>query len=104
MDISNIKNMIKEKFNSNAANGLDINFKFIVDKKDIYTLKIFNNQCDIIKEEQISQPDATFHLSEDTLLNIFNGNLNGMEEFMAGNIKIDGDVMTAMKLNELFAI
>ncbi len=47
--------------------------------------------------------DLTFVVSSEDLLAMFNGELNPVATFMQGRIKVEGDLMQAMRLQALFA-
>ena len=43
-------------------------------------------------------------MDTDTLGEIAEGELNGMQAFMAGRLRTEGDMMLATKLSDLFSI
>ena len=47
--------------------------------------------------------DLTFIVVSEDLLAIFNGELNPVAAFMQGRIKVEGDLMQAMRLQALFS-
>ncbi len=47
--------------------------------------------------------DCTLTLSEDTLEGLVNNTLDSMKAFMAGKLKISGNIMLAQKLKSLFS-
>lgn len=48
-------------------------------------------------------PNVTITVSASDWLDIVNGNLNAQMAFVSGKVKIDGDMMLAMKLQYLIA-
>ena len=49
-------------------------------------------------EGRADKPDLTVQMSDDDLVSLFKGELNGMSAFMAGKVKISGDMMLAQQL------
>lgn len=43
-------------------------------------------------------PDLIITMSDDDVVELFRGNLNGMTAFMTGRVKIEGDMMLAQRL------
>jgi putative sterol carrier protein len=41
-------------------------------------------------------------MDNDTLQGVMNGETDGMQAFMAGKLRAEGDMMLALKLGELF--
>jgi putative sterol carrier protein len=46
--------------------------------------------------------DCTISIDKDDFDNMLAGNLNPMEAFMGGKLKVDGDMGVAMKLTSMF--
>ena len=49
-------------------------------------------------EGRAENPDLTVTMSDDDLVRLFRGQLNGMSAFMSGKIKINGNMMLAQQL------
>lgn len=47
------------------------------------------------------EPDVTLSMSDHDLLAMFQGNLRPFSAYTSGRLKIQGDIKTAMKLEEL---
>jgi putative sterol carrier protein len=94
---------MKAKFNPSAAAGLDLVFGFRIDEETNYALIVKNGTCDV--QEGVN-PDAnvTLVMDSDTLKGIVSGDTDGMQAFMAGKLRAEGDMMLAMKLSELFPV
>ncbi|WP_095136227.1 SCP2 sterol-binding domain-containing protein [Pseudomonas sp. Irchel s3a10] len=93
---------MKAKFNPAAAAGLDLVFGFnITDENKQYALIVKDGTCDIQEGEN---PDAncTLVLDSATLKDIVSGETDGMQAFMGGKLRVEGDMMLSMKLSELF--
>jgi len=92
---------MKAKFNPAAADGLDLVFGFRIDDTQNFSLVVKNNTCELLEGEN---PDAQVTLVTDgeTMEGIVSGDTDGMQAFMSGKLRTDGDMMLAMKLSELF--
>lgn len=49
-----------------------------------------------------ANPNMTLTASADDYLNVVNGDLNAMQAFMQGKIRVKGDMAIAMKLQAIF--
>jgi putative sterol carrier protein len=100
--VADIINSMQSKFNPSAAAGLDLVFQFNIEDGENYALVVKDGTCAV---EQGVNPNAnvTLILDTDTLKGITTGETDGMQAFMAGKLRAEGDMMLAMKLSELFA-
>jgi len=100
--VADIINSMQSKFNPSAASGLDLIFQFNIEDGENYALLVKDGTCSV---EQGENPNAnvTLILDTETLKGITSGETDGMQAFMAGKLRAEGDMMLAMKLSELFA-
>ncbi|HLV17839.1 MAG TPA: SCP2 sterol-binding domain-containing protein [Pseudomonas sp.] len=100
--VADIINSMQSKFNPSAAAGLDLIFQFNIEDGENYALLVKDGTCSV---EQGENPNAnvTLILDTETLKGITSGETDGMQAFMAGKLRAEGDMMLAMKLSELFA-
>lgn len=96
-------NNIQSQFNPDAARGLDVVFQFVIEGADTYHLVVKDGSCELAKGEH-DDPSVTLIMDEDTLKEIVTGELNGMQAFMAGRLRTEGDMMLATRLSELFSL
>ncbi|MCO4786066.1 SCP-2 sterol transfer family protein [Marinomonas gallaica] len=91
------------RFDSDAASGLNAIFQFELDDADPYFVTIDEGTA---VYEQGEHDDATVTLSmdTDTLEEVMSGELDGMQAFMQGKIRADGDIMLATKLTQIFPV
>lgn len=52
----------------------------------------------------VEQPDVTFTLSDSDWLAIAEGKQDAMKAFMTGKLKVNGNMMLAMKVPQLFPV
>lgn len=89
------------RFDSAAAADLDAVFQFELDDADPYFVIVEDGS---VTCEQGEHDDATVTLGMDTetLAEVMSGELDGMQAFMQGKIRADGDIMLATRLTQIF--
>ena len=92
---------MKAKFNPSAAAGLDLVFQFNITDADNYYLIVKDGTCDFQKGES-ADANVTLIMDSETLQGVISGETDGMQAFMAGKLRAEGDMMLALKLSELF--
>jgi putative sterol carrier protein len=101
-DIIKIFEKIESQFNPAAAENLDVIFQFNVED-DKHYMEINHGNCSL-KEGEHDDPSVTLIMDTATFQDIVSGELSGMQAFMAGRLKTEGDMMLATKLSELFSL
>lgn len=94
---------LKDKFNATAAADMDEIFQFNVEDGSNYYVVIKNNQCEI-SEGDHDDPSVTLIMNKATLKDVLTGEEDGMQAFMAGKLRAEGDMMLATKLSVLFPV
>ncbi|CAM3643291.1 SCP2 sterol-binding domain-containing protein [Parendozoicomonas haliclonae] len=92
---------MKGKFNSDAAAGLDLVFQFDIEDGDTYHLIVKDGTCEIV-EGANDDPNVTLIMDTETMTGVMSGQMDGMQAFMMGKLRAEGDMMLATKLSELF--
>ena len=88
---------IRQRVGENANLGASIKFAFdeggviLIDGKSVPNL--------VTNED--SQADVTLKMSLTTMNKLYRKETNGMMAFMSGQIKLEGDMMAAMKLDQI---
>jgi putative sterol carrier protein len=90
-------------FNSAAAAGMTKTFQWNItgDQASKWAFKIVNGEGELIPEG-VEKPDITITVSDKDWLSIVEGKLDPTTAFMTGKVKIAGDMMLAMRLQQLF--
>jgi len=103
MTIAELFEQMPSVFNPAAAAGLNKTFQWNItgDEAGVWAFKINNGQGEVIPGG-VEKPDVTFTISDKDWLAITEGKLDGMNAFMTGKLKVSGDMMLAMKLQNLF--
>ena len=102
-DIKEAFSKAPQVFDSNAAQGLDAVLQFDItgDSGGTWTVVIKDNTCKV-QEGSHDSPSVTLTMSGETWLAMVNQELNGMQAFMDGRLQLNGDIMLAQRIPELF--
>lgn len=95
-------NMSKQ-FNANAAKGVNAVFQFDITGEGggAWTVTVKDGACQV-QEGKAGSPTVTLTLSGETWLGMVNKQINGMQAFMSGKLKLSGDIMLAQRIPDLF--
>lgn len=97
-----IKNM-EGKFNPAAAAGLDLVFQFNIEDDENFHAIIKDGTCTVATGDA-QDPNVTLIMDTETLQGVMSGETDGMQAFMGGKLRAEGDMMLALKLGELFPV
>ena len=100
-DVAKAVEAMKAKFNPSAAEGFDLVFGFRIDDSKNFSLVVKDKTCEL-KEGENPDAQVTLVMDSETLEGIVDGSTDGMQAFMGGKLRTEGDMMLAMKLSELF--
>jgi putative sterol carrier protein len=103
MIMSNVSGIFKamgERFDADAASGVEEIFQFDIDDA-MWHAVIADGKCEIVEAEH-DDPSVTLTMDADTFQEVMTGETDGMQAFMAGRIKADGNMMLATQLASLF--
>ncbi|HLI70514.1 MAG TPA: SCP2 sterol-binding domain-containing protein [Ktedonobacteraceae bacterium] len=92
-------------FNPNAAGSMNKTLQWNITGEEAgkYALKVANGTCELIKGG-VEKPDMTLTMADKDWLAIADGKLDPMNAFATGKLKVAGDMMLAMKIQQLFPI
>ncbi len=99
--VTDIIEKMKSSFNADAAAGMENIFQFSIEDGDDFYLDIKDGGFEIAAGEN-ADPSVTLIMSTETLVGVMTGETDGMQAFMAGQLRAEGDMMLATKLGELF--
>jgi putative sterol carrier protein len=96
--------MIK-KFNPQAAEGLDAVFQWEVvgDGGGIWHIKVADGAAELF-EGRHDSPTVSQISDTALFLGMVNMEIDGMQAFMSGQLKMTGDLMVAQKIYDLFPL
>jgi len=96
--VAEITSQMESKFNSAAAAGLDLVFQFNITDDENFNV---TGSCAVAQGEA-ADPNVTLIMDKETLVGVMTGETDGMQAFMGGKLRAEGDMMLALKLGELF--
>lgn len=102
-DIQGLFEQMVGRFDSAAAAGLEAVFQYRLDEGDAHYAAISNGEC-TLGEGEHDEPSVILLMDTDTFKEVLNGETNGMQAFMAGRIRAEGDIMLATRLESLFPV
>ena len=82
---------------------LDLQFSLSGDQGGDWAVQIGNGTC-TTHQGQVTNPLATIHMSAEDFMALFQGELNAVAAYMAGRVKVSGDVMAIMNLLSFFEL
>lgn len=102
--IQAFEDMVKN-FNSEAAQGLDAVFQWEVlgDNGGVWHIKVADGACELFNERHPS-PTVAQTCGTDLFLSMVNYEIEGMQAFMSGKLKMTGDMDVAQKIYDLFPL
>jgi putative sterol carrier protein len=101
MAVAEIMARLAGAFNADAADDLEATFQFMIDGDDDFYIAIADEACEASMGEH-EDPDITMSMDVDTLKEVVSGELDGMQAFMTGRLRAEGDVMLGTRLGQLF--
>jgi putative sterol carrier protein len=105
LTVADLMSKMPGAFIPEKAPGLDavIQFKFTGDEPGDWYAVIKDGKVDVAQGEHES-PKMTLTADSSDYVKIFTGELDGMQAFMQGKLKLAGDLNLAMKLTQMFKI
>lgn len=81
-----------------------IHFKFTGAEAGEWNAKIADGKCDVTQGAPSGPATMTLTADSSDYVKIFTGELDGMQAFMQGKLKLGGDLNLAMKMMQFFKI
>ncbi len=81
-----------------------IHFKFTGEEAGDWNAKIADGKCDVAHGAPGDKATMTLTADSGDYVKLFTGELDGMQAFMQGKLKLGGDLNLAMKLMQMFKI
>ena len=101
--VKEIVDAMPERFNPEAAAGLDAVFQFDIsgDEPGQWYLEVKDQKCQIMEGSHAS-PNVTFSMASNDFVDMMTGKLSGQAAFFSGKLRVSGDLMMAQRLENLF--
>ena len=106
LTIAELMGKMPRAFLPDKAAGVDavIHFKFTGTEPGEWNAVIKDGKCEVAQGIPHSKPTMTLTADSSDCVKIFTGELDGMQAYMQGKIKLAGDLSLAMKLMQMFKI
>ena len=106
LTISQLMEKMPGAFLPEKAQGVNavIHFKFAGAESGEWNAKIADGKCDVAQGAPASAATMTLTADSSDYIKLFTGELDGMQAFMQGKLKLGGDLNLAMKLMQMFKI
>lgn len=106
LTIAELMQKMPGAFIPEKATGVDatVHFKFTGAEPGEWNAVIKDGKCEVAQGIPRKQPTMTLTADSSDYIKIFTGELDGMQAFMQGKIKLGGDLNLAMKLMQMFKI
>ena len=95
MSVAQVFEKLEQNFNADAAQGLDLVFQFDIEDDKTYHLVINDGTCKL-HEGAHDDPSVTLIMNSETLQGIVSGETDGMQAFMAGQLRAEGDLALSL--------
>ena len=94
-----------EKFDAQAAQGLSAIFQWEVvgDGGGVWHIKVADGTAELVHDRHES-PSVSQICSTELFLSMVNLEVDGMQAFMSGQLKLTGDMMAAQKIYDVFPL
>jgi putative sterol carrier protein len=94
-----------EAFNPDKAQGVNatIVYNLTGEGGSVWTSHIADGKCTVEEGQTVDTPTLTITMDADDYVDMMAGRLDGMQAFMTGKIKVQGDIMLASSLMTFFS-
>lgn len=99
MSVNELIKRMPSVINSSATANVKTTIQYKI-SEPMY-LVIDNGQCTAY-EGMADAPDLSLVISDDHLMAMLKGELNGISAFMSGKLRVEGDMMLAQRLQGFF--
>lgn len=106
MALTNVKEIfdkVPKAFDAAAAKGLDAVFQFDITGEGggTWNVAVKDGACQV-REGRADAPTVALNMSTETWLGMVNKQINGIQAFMSGKLKLTGDMLLAQRIPDLF--
>ena len=100
---SDIFKEMPNRFKADKAGDLDVTVQFDLTGDDggQWYVQIADGACNV-QDGIADSPKATIRMDASDYVDMTTGKLNAMAAFMSGKVKVEGDLNTVMKIQQIF--
>lgn len=102
-DVREVFDKVPQAFDPDAAKGLEATFQFDITGEGggTWNVEVKDGACRV-EEGKADAPTVALTMTTDTWLGMVNKQINGIQAFMSGKLKLTGDMLLAQRLLDLF--
>lgn len=106
LTVAQLMEKMPAAFIPEKAQGVNavIHFKFTGAEAGEWNAKIADGKCEVTQGAPSTPATLTLTADSSDYVKIFTGELDGMQAFMQGKLKLGGDLNLAMKMMQMFKI
>jgi len=106
LTVSQLMEKMPGAFIAEKAVGVNavIHFKFTGEEPGEWNAKIADGKVEVAQGAPEGTPTMTLTADSSDYVKLFTGELDGMQAFMQGKLKLGGDLNLAMKMMSMFKI
>ncbi|MDL2269643.1 SCP2 sterol-binding domain-containing protein [Desulfosarcina sp. OttesenSCG-928-A07] len=99
--VKGVFNALSDAFIPSAAHGIQAVFQYIITDVGVWHCTIQDNAC-IVSEGRHDRPTCVFTIKGSDFLLLMTGKLSAIEAFIAGTLKVEGDLAMAQQSENWF--
>lgn len=99
--VDQVIDKLTSRFQPAEAASLQISYQFKLHDHEPFYIAIAQQQCQVGRGEH-PDPSITLLMDSATFIRVVSGEQDGMSAFLKGQLRAEGDVMLATRLNKLF--
>ena len=106
LTIAQLMEKMPDAFIAEKAQGVNatIHFKFTGAEAGDWNAKIADGKIAVEKGAPTDKPAMTLTADSEDYIKLITGELDGMQAFMQGKLKLGGDLNLAMKMMQMFKV
>ena len=103
--MTDLFNEMPKRFDASRAGDMNVSVLFDLSGDDggKWAVQIADGKCNVV-EGGVDSPTASVMMDAGDYKKMTSGDLNPMMAFMSGKIKVDGDLNSVMKVQQLFGM
>lgn len=104
LKIAELMSKMPGAFLPEKATGIDavVHFKFTGPEAGEWNAVIRNGKCEVAQGIPRVKPTVSLTADSMDFIKVFTGELDGMQAYMQGQLRLDGDLRVGTKLLEMF--
>lgn len=102
MSVAKVIEKLPGRFVADNAAGVSAVFQFMLEDEQDFYIAVENQTCLVTRGEH-QDPNVSLFMDATTMIDVINGELDGMSAFMQGRLRAEGNIMMATQLGKLFS-